>query len=107
MKTTKLILSTALVLLIGFGFGQKGKNGTITLSGSTNIVNVFTTLTADAASGNSVISVGNSALNSNSYGFSGNLEPGDLILIIQTQGIGEGRYDWSSKWMGWNLCASY
>jgi len=90
MKTTKLILSTALVLLIGFGFGQKGKNGTITLSGSTNIVNVFTTLTTDAASGNSVISVGNSALNSNSYGFSGNLEPGDLILIIQTQGIGEG-----------------
>ncbi|MDG2226525.1 MAG: gliding motility-associated C-terminal domain-containing protein [Flavobacteriales bacterium] len=89
MKTIKLFLSTALVLSIGFSFGQKGKNGTITLSGSTNIVNVFTTLTANAASGNSVISVGNSSLNSNSYGFSGNLEPGDLILIIQTQGIGE------------------
>jgi gliding motility-associated-like protein len=90
MKTIKLTLSAILIFSLGFGFGQKGKNGAITVSGSTNIVNVFTTLTADAASGNNVISVGNSALNSNSYGFSGNLEPGDLILIIQIQGVGEG-----------------
>lgn len=90
MKTIKLTLSAILIFSLGLSFGQKAKNGTITLSGSTNIVNVFTTLTADAASGNSAISVGNSALNSNSYGFSGNLEPGDLILIIQTQGVGEG-----------------
>jgi gliding motility-associated-like protein len=89
MKTTKLILSTILAFSLGLGIGQKGKNGTITLSGPPDIVNVFTTLTADASTSNNMITVANSALNSTSYGFVGNLEPGDLILIIQTQGIGE------------------
>ena len=89
MKTTKLILSTILIFSLGLGIGQKGKNGTLTLSGPSDIVNVFTTLTADASTSNNMITVANSALNSTSYGFVGDLEPGDLILIIQTQGIGE------------------
>lgn len=87
MKTTKLILSAILILSLGLAIGQKGKNGTLTLSGTPDIVNVFTTLSADAASGDNTITVANSALNSTSYGFAGNLEPGDLIMIIQTQGI--------------------
>jgi len=87
MKTTKLILSAILILSLGLGIGQKGKNGTLTLSGTPDIVNVFTTLTADASTSNNTITVANSALNSTSYGFVGNLEPGDLILIIQMQGI--------------------
>ena len=87
MKTTKLILSAILILSLGLAIGQKGKNGTLTLSGTPDIVNVFTTLSSDATSGDNTIAVANSALNSTSYGFAGNLEPGDLILIIQMQGI--------------------
>ena len=87
MKTTKLILSTILFLSLGIAIGQKGKNSSQTISGTLNIVNIFTTLSSDASVGDNTITVANSALNSTSYGFGGNLEPGDLILIIQIQGV--------------------
>jgi len=86
MKTIKLILSTALILSISSAIGQKGKHGSLTQTGTT-IVNEFTTLSSNASSGNTSITVANSLLNSNSYTwFGGNLEAGDLVLIIQMQG---------------------
>jgi len=86
MKTIKLFLSTILIFSLGLAIGQKGKHGTYTQSGTT-IVNEFTTLSADAASTSTTITVANSSLNSNSYTwFGGNLEAGDLVLIIQMQG---------------------
>ena len=86
MKTIKLFLSTILIFSLGLAIGQKGKHGSYTQSGTT-IVNEFTTLSSDAAAASTLITVANSSLNSNSYTwFSGNLEAGDLVLIIQMQG---------------------
>ena len=65
-------------------FGQRGKNGVLTVS-STITVNEYTALTADAAVGNTSITVAASSLNSHNR-FSKNLAPGDLIMIIQMQG---------------------
>ncbi len=63
---------------------QKGKNGPLTVS-STIIVNEYTSLTANAISGSTSITVANSSLNT--YGrFSASLSAGDLIMIIQIQG---------------------
>jgi len=86
MKTIKLFLSTILILYLGLAIGQKGKHGSYTQSG-TNIVNEFTTLSSDANSGNTTVTVANSSLNSSAYAwFGGDLEAGDLVLIIQIQG---------------------
>ena len=63
---------------------QKGKNGNLLVS-STVIVNEYTTLTANATSGSTSITVSNSSLNSHSR-FSASLAAGDLVMIIQLQG---------------------
>lgn len=86
MKTIKLFLSTILILYLGLAIGQKGKNGSYVQSGTT-ILNEFTTLSSDAIQTSTTINVANSSLNNNSYAwFGGNLEAGDLILIMQMQG---------------------
>src|SRR6185312_2684744 len=64
--------------------GQRGKNASLTVS-STIEVNEYTTLTANAAVGNTSITVANSALNTNNR-FKKSLAPGDLVMIIQMQG---------------------
>ncbi len=56
-------------------FSQKGKNGAGNIAAST-IVNAYTSLTADAFTGNTTISVASAA----GYGI------GDLVYIIQMQG---------------------
>lgn len=64
---------------------QRSKDGTKTVSTANNVVNEYTTLTANAVSGASTITVASSTLNTNGR-FPGNLAPGDLIMIIQVQG---------------------
>src|SRR5687768_12775031 len=66
-------------------FAQRGKDGVKTVTAVGAIVNEFTALSANALVGNSTISVVGSALNSNGR-FSGDLAPGDLVMIIQMQG---------------------
>jgi gliding motility-associated-like protein len=63
---------------------QRGKNGPVTIA-ATQIVNEYTTLTADIAAGATSITVANSTLNANGR-FSTNLATGDLVMIIQMQG---------------------
>lgn len=65
-------------------FAQRGKNGPLVVT-STVVVNEYTSLTANAAIGNTSITVANSALNAHSR-FSQNLGAGDLVMIIQMQG---------------------
>lgn len=66
-------------------FSQKGKDAAYnTVSGLNTVVNTYTRLTADAALGATSITVNNNAMSGGV--FSGNLAPGDLILIIQMQG---------------------
>ena len=68
---------------------QRGKQGNISLiqstSGPNYIVNEYTSLVADAQAGQTFIEVSNAGLNPNNR-FSGLLEAGDLLFIIQIQG---------------------
>jgi gliding motility-associated-like protein len=77
-----LLLSIALFSIISI-YAQRGKDGAKAVT-TTEVVNAFTTLSVDAAAGNTSITVTNSALNTN---FTGNLAAGDLILIYQAQGV--------------------
>jgi gliding motility-associated-like protein len=77
-----LLLSIALFSIISI-YAQRGKDGAKVVT-TTEVVNAFTTLSVDAAAGNTSITVTNSALNTN---FAGNLAAGDLILIYQAQGV--------------------
>ncbi len=60
-------------------------HGAKTVTTTNVILNEFTTLTADVSAGTSSIAVGSSTLNANSR-FTGNLAPGELVMIIQMQG---------------------
>lgn len=62
-----------------------GVHGDKTVSTSSEILNEYTTLTASAAIGATQITVASNTMNANSR-FSGNLEAGELIMIIQMQG---------------------
>ena len=64
---------------------QPGKQGTFTVVSNNTIVNEYTTLSQDAKTGDNLIDVVNSTLNSNNR-FSNVLSAGDLIFIIQLQG---------------------
>lgn len=77
-----LILITLLITLISVN-AQRGKDGAKVVTG-TEIVNDYTLLTTDANIGDTSITVNNSNLNAN---FSGNIAAGDLIMIIQVQGV--------------------
>ncbi len=83
------LLALISVLCITQAQAQRGKNGSKTLSsgspGPNYIVNEYTALSADAVTGSTTISVSNAGLNANGR-FTGNLEAGDLLLIIQIQG---------------------
>lgn len=81
---------------------QMGKHGVQTI-GSNTIVNEYTYLTSNASSGSSTINVNSSSLNNNSR-FSGNLEPGDLIFIYQTQGAS---IDATTFAYGWGAVTNY
>lgn len=81
MKNVLLaIFSLAIVFSIK---AQRGKDGDKVVTG-VETVNDYTFLTADASIGDTSIQVNNSSLSTN---FSGNLAPGDLIMIIQVQGV--------------------
>jgi hypothetical protein len=78
-----------LVLTINHVIAQRGKQGNLSLSpsspGPNYIVNEYTSLIADAQAGQTFIEVSNAGLNPNNR-FSGTLEAGDLLFIIQIQG---------------------
>ncbi len=78
-----LILVFAISLKICFA--QQGKNGAETITVNNTVVNEYTSLTSDAAAGNTSITVSNNSLNTNNR-FSASLSAGDLIMIIQMQG---------------------
>ena len=69
----------------GQSLAQLGKDGAKTVTAAGTIVNEYTTLTADALAGTSMLTVTSSSLNANGR-FPAALAPGDLVLIIQIQG---------------------
>lgn len=87
----KIIISLCFLLFcfIYISFAQIGKNGSLIISNDNahrTIVNEFTSLKDNAGSGSNILSVANSALNANQR-FASDLGFGDLILILQMQGI--------------------
>ncbi len=80
----RLACFLALFLFVTSAFAQRGKDGSKTVSGN-EIVNEYTTLTADAPIGATSIFVNSNNLNANGR-FASALAAGDLVLIIQMQG---------------------
>ena len=75
-----------LLFFAGILNAQQGVHGAKTIATANNIVNEYTALTQNAFAGSTFLTVANSSLNTNAR-FTGNLQPGDLIMIIQIQGI--------------------
>ncbi|MFI5150400.1 MAG: gliding motility-associated C-terminal domain-containing protein [Bacteroidia bacterium] len=83
MKITSVFI--VLLLLSSLCYSQRGKDGAKTVTATGTIVNEYTHLTANAASGATSITVAANTLNANAR-FGGALVPGDLIMIYQAQG---------------------
>ncbi|MFZ7182774.1 MAG: hypothetical protein ACO1G7_04790, partial [Bacteroidota bacterium] len=79
-----IVLLLAL-FLPGNLLAQLGKDGAKTVTAAGTIVNEYTTLTADALAGTTMLTVTSSSLNTNGR-FPAALAPGDLVFIIQIQG---------------------
>src|SRR5687767_2205305 len=86
MKGIRYTLLAFLLSISFSSFSQLGKDGPRTVSAANTIVNEYTTLTANAAATNTSITVAASGLNANGR-FTAALAPGDLIMIIQIQGV--------------------
>ena len=110
MKFFKTIFLSLFALLITFqSQAQRAKEGNATISTLNNVVNTYTSLTANATAGTNSITVANSTMAGGAFG--GNLASGDLVLIIQMQGAAFNNstiacpgystpngYDWSWDW---------
>ncbi|PCJ23048.1 MAG: hypothetical protein COA97_12460, partial [Flavobacteriales bacterium] len=80
----KIILFISLIILTSLvAKAQRGKDG-VKIVTTTEVVNAYTTMSWNVGVGFTSIPVVNSNLNNN---FSANLSAGDLILIIQLQGL--------------------
>ncbi len=87
MKRIFTNLSIALFFLSNLANAQQGVHGPRTVSAANTIVNEYTSVTAPfTAAGSTSITVANSALNANGR-FALGLQPGDLIMIMQMQGV--------------------
>ncbi|MBP6334929.1 MAG: PKD domain-containing protein [Bacteroidia bacterium] len=75
----------SILLLAENVFGQAGKDGAKIVNSVVN-VNVYTTLTANGVAGSTTLNVASSNLSSAGI-FSSPLSQGDLLFIIQVQGI--------------------
>ena len=99
-----LILNLFSLLLLGSVltvYGQPAIHGAKTIASSA-IVNEYAYLTADASLGSKTITVNNAGLNANSR-FSSILSAGDLLMVIQMQGVSISSVNDSS----WGAIVSY
>ena len=75
MKLFKTIFLSLFTLFITFhGYAQRAKDGNYTVSTSGDVVNTYTSLTANANAGVTTLTVANNAMSG--AHFSGNLAPG-------------------------------
>ncbi len=82
----KLIYAICLITLSFNLFSQRSKDGTPTIAAANTIVNNYTPLTSNIIAGATTLNVGSSA----------SFSPGDLIFIIQMQGVTVNAYDGGS-----------
>ena len=85
MKTNSRFLILIATLFLTFSSqAQRAKDGDFVVGGANTIVNTYTSLTADATTGATSITVADNAMLGGVFG--GALAPGDLVMIIQMQG---------------------
>lgn len=84
MNLAKCIFPLLFIIPI-FSSAQRGKDGNYTATALNTTVNSYTYLTANATSGASTITVNSNSMLSGA--FSSALAQGDLLLIIQMQGV--------------------
>ena len=111
-----LLLFLGCMTFICTSRAQRGKNGSIVIPSSNWIVNEYTRLTANAAPGETLITVANSNLNENGR-YQNSLATGDLVMIIQMQGatlqgtlVGNNGVPNDSTWgsiISYNHCGNY
>jgi gliding motility-associated-like protein len=88
MTLPKLLLFSGCLVTSAASFAQRGIDGNRVVTTANTIVNEYTTLTANAAAGSTTITVAASGLNANNrFGAGNTLAAGDLIMIIQMQGV--------------------
>jgi len=101
MRKLLLIIS---LLLITNTFAQRGHDGDYTTPGIGSIVNTYSKVNGTIAPSSTTITVANAA-------FASSLAPGDLIMIVQMQGIfiydGTVSIDYYNSLMGWGSAAPY
>ncbi|MFA6923632.1 MAG: PKD domain-containing protein [Bacteroidales bacterium] len=111
-KIQKIHIAFFVIVFILSGlnlFAQRGKNGVSNITAANIIINEYTNLTVNAASGANSITVANSGLNTNGR-FTSSLSSGDLIFIIQVQGTSIMDIANDSAWGGilnYNNCGLY
>lgn len=81
-----ILLSILLLLISIVSFGQKAKNGDYTVTTAGTVLNAYTNVTADLALNATTLTVASNAL-INGPVLTTALAAGDLILIIQMQGV--------------------
>ncbi|MCC7207700.1 MAG: hypothetical protein IT323_10350, partial [Anaerolineae bacterium] len=85
LTPASVILGVALALILSLAYTppiqalSPGKDGSPTIGAANTVVNTYTTLAASASAGNTSIQVGSAAVLG--------VAPGDLILIVQMQGV--------------------
>jgi gliding motility-associated-like protein len=82
----KNIFTVFFALTVVFSYAQTGKHGNVIVTTANQIVNEYTILTSDVIAGATTITVTSNNLNANNR-FPGPLETGDLLMIIQMQGV--------------------
>lgn len=87
----KLFLFLLLTLNITNSFGQRGKDGAFTATSLNQVVNTYTKLASNSNAGMTTLNVENSALTG--ANFSTNLAQGDLVMIVQMQGVNAFSWD--------------
>jgi hypothetical protein len=87
MNTAKWgLLGGFLLCTINSSLAQRGKEGSVVAPGGTAIVNTYTYLTANATAGTNTLTVFNNSMTGGAFG-AVPLAPGDLVMIIQMQGV--------------------
>ena len=107
---TKLHLTLAFfTILIGLNLqAQRGKNGSFTVTGASEVLNRYTSLTSNAVAGATVLNVGSTTITGPAFG-GAPIQQGDLVMIIQMHGAavdinnfpvlsGWGPYTWPNSY---------
>lgn len=90
----KTLLTIVALTLTLFSFGQRGKDGDLTVSSLNKVVNTYAKVTQSIPY-NSTATIYVDDNKMNGADFAGDLGPGDLVLIYQVQGVTADIDDWS------------